>query len=100
DFEVIVAERAHAHDADFAVGLDREVGFNAEHNFETGRILRVDAQLLDPPDLGPTGVTDGGTRLNAAGEWHIRTEGFGRSGEGAAESEDGGDEESSSDQDE
>src|SRR5262249_25411864 len=40
------------------------------------------------------------TLLNAAREWHIRVKGFGRSGESAAKSEDGGDKESASDQDE
>src|SRR5215475_13973803 len=97
---MIIAERAHAHDPNSAVGLDWEIGFDAEGDFETGRILRIDAELLDAADLRSAGVSNRCTLLNAAREWHIRVKGFGRSGESAAKSEDGGDKESASDQDE
>src|SRR5712675_2956928 len=68
NFKVIVAERAHAHDFDAAIGFNREIGLDFEGDFDAGGILRIDTDAIHATDFRPSGVADAGAGLNATSE--------------------------------
>jgi hypothetical protein len=88
---MIIAERAHAHDFDAAIGFDWEVGLDFEDDLDTRGVLGIDADAIDAADFGSSGVADAGTGLDTAGEGHKCVVGVSGAAECAANGEDSAD---------
>jgi hypothetical protein len=86
---VIVAERAQAHDFDVTVGFDGEIGLDPEGDLDAGGILRINADVVDAPDLGTSRVTNAGAGLDTSSEWEIGAISVRGSSEGAANGKNG-----------
>src|SRR6266849_8561673 len=95
NFEVIVAERTHAHDFDAAIGSDGEIGLDFESDFDSRRILGIDTDAIHATDFGSSGVTDAGAGLDAASEGEKCVVRVGGAAKGAANGENGADQDSS-----
>src|SRR6266478_6074989 len=87
NFKVIVAEWAHAHDFDAAIGFNGEIGLDFEGDFDAGGILRIDADTVHAPDFGSSGVADAGAGLNATSESDKCMVGVSGAAEGATDGE-------------
>src|SRR6202790_5069939 len=99
DFEMIVAEWTHAHDLDVTIGFDGQLGLDAEDDFDSLRILRIDAEALDTSDFGTTGIANLGAGLQAARERKKSMVGFRGAAKSAADAENRGEQNASGNQD-
>jgi hypothetical protein len=73
---VVIAKRAHAHNLYFAVCFYEDIWLDAECEIDVRRVLRINAQAVNPPYLGASRIADGRTRLQPAREFKVGVVGF------------------------
>jgi hypothetical protein len=95
---VVIAKRAHAHNLYFAVCFYEDIRLDAECEIDVRRVLRINAQALNPPYLGASRIADGCSRFQPAREFKVSVVGFSCLAKRAIDRENGYEEDASGNQ--
>ncbi len=78
---MVISEWVQAHDLHPAVGLDGQIGLNAERNVEVRWVPGVDAQVFDATYFWPARIANCRARLEASRKREVSVVRPGGSGE-------------------